>query len=196
MSVSRQLILLLFLAVAGGLGYMVYLERPGGDERAEGGPPRPLRAATAVEVATAATRVLERSIEAVGTTQAVQSVDIVPLVDGRIVELNITPGAEVAKGDVIARLDPAIEDGDAGGGGGHGQERSRRAGAVRHVAPIQRVHRQPGRRRDPARRARRRRGRRAARAAALADRTIIAPFAGVLGSAPSISARGWKRPWC
>ena len=111
MSVSRQLILLLFLAVAGGLGYMIYLERPSGTDSAEGdAAPRPIRAAASVEVTTAATRVLERSVEAVGTTQAVQSVDIVPLTSGRIVELNIVPGAEVEKGDVIARLDPGIEE--------------------------------------------------------------------------------------
>ncbi|WP_226581721.1 efflux RND transporter periplasmic adaptor subunit [Acuticoccus sediminis] len=110
MSVSRQLVLLLFLAVAGGLGYMMYQERPAATESADAGgqsgAPRP---AAAVDVATAATRVLERSVEAVGTTRALQSVDIVPLTDGRLVELNITPGAAIDRGDVIARLDPGIE---------------------------------------------------------------------------------------
>ncbi|ORE95836.1 secretion protein HlyD [Stappia sp. 22II-S9-Z10] len=113
MSLTRQLVLLVFLAAVGGLGYLVYLERPAGEDTAAA--PSPAAAggsgarAVAVEAAVAAERVLERRVEAVGTTRALQSVDIVPLDDGRIVELNITPGMQIDEGDIIARLDPMIE---------------------------------------------------------------------------------------
>lgn len=110
MSLSRQVVLLMFLALAGGLGYLVYLERPVSEEApapaaARSGPPAP-----SVEVATAAERVLELRVEAVGTTRALRSVDIVPHASGRVVELNITAGAEVDQGDVVARLDSGIEE--------------------------------------------------------------------------------------
>jgi len=42
----------------------------------------------------------------------VRSIDIVPEVDGRLVELTIAPGSRVEKGDVLARLEDTIERAD------------------------------------------------------------------------------------
>jgi membrane fusion protein (multidrug efflux system) len=103
---------LLVLGVIAGLvygGYTVYqthFAQPVADEAESG--PRPV----SVELARAEIRTLRRTVEAVGTTRAVKSVAIVPEVDGRLVELTMTPGTPVAAGAVLARLDDTIERAD------------------------------------------------------------------------------------
>lgn len=107
MSIFKQLLVLCVLcglAYGGYEAYRVYLAPAPEAERDRGGP----RAAT-VELARAEPRNLRRTIEAVGTTRALRSIEIVPEVDGRLVELAITPGTRVAQGDVLARLDDTIE---------------------------------------------------------------------------------------
>jgi len=62
-----------------------------------------------VEVAPAEAHELGIVLEAVGTTRAQRSVDIVPHAEGRIVEADIAAGREVTAGTVLARLDDDIE---------------------------------------------------------------------------------------
>ena len=110
MSVWKQLLLLCLLAgtAYGGFeGYKIYLAP---DAVAEG-PSNGARPVT-VELAVAETRLLQQTIEAVGTTRALQSIEIVPEVDGRLVELAIEPGAKVQQGDILARLDDTIQRAD------------------------------------------------------------------------------------
>ncbi|WP_420392912.1 efflux RND transporter periplasmic adaptor subunit [Acuticoccus sp.] len=192
MSIARQVLLLVFLAVAGGLGWLVLEERAAAPS--EGGPANSAPAgaagapeglgrqrAVAVEVASAAQRTLQRSVEAVGTTRALQSVDIVPLAEGRVVERNITPGRDVDPGFVIARLDTGIEEATLAEAEA---TRSEKASALERSATLQRSNAstvseatldalaaelavaEAG-----VQRARQR----------LEDRAILAPFAGVLG---------------
>ena len=96
MSILKQLVILCVLGVlayGGYEGYRTYFPTDTATDAAVGGP----RPAT-VELARAETRTLRRTVEAVGTTRAVKSVDIVPEVDGRLVELTITPGTPVEAG--------------------------------------------------------------------------------------------------
>lgn len=65
-----------------------------------------------VETARVTSRVIKRTVEAVGTTRALQSIEIVPESDGRLVELSISPGNLVTAGDVLARLDDSIQRAD------------------------------------------------------------------------------------
>jgi multidrug efflux system membrane fusion protein len=51
-------------------------------------------------------------IEAVGTMQAIQSVDVAPQVSGIVVEILFEPGQRVNKGDVLVKLDDAVERAD------------------------------------------------------------------------------------
>ena len=107
MSIWKQLLLLCLLGATayGGLKtYKAYLASDAVADAPSGGPRQ-----VTVELAFAETRLLQQTIEAVGTTRALQSIDIVPEVDGRLIELAIEPGAEVQKGDVLARLDDTIE---------------------------------------------------------------------------------------
>ena len=52
---------------------------------------------------------MARRIEAVGSTRARQSVEIVPMASGRVAEINFTSGQRVKKGETLVRLDDDIE---------------------------------------------------------------------------------------
>ncbi len=109
MAIWKQLLILSVLAGISYGGYEAYLiyspqEVAASERRAE----RPVT----VELAVAEIRTMEETIEAVGTTRAARSVEIVPEADGRVVELSIIPGAQVTKGTVLVRLDDAIERAD------------------------------------------------------------------------------------
>ncbi len=107
-SLGKQILLLCLL---GGLAYGGYLAwqeyRPAEETFA----PRTQSAVT-VELAPATTQVMAQTVEAVGTTRARQSVQIVPEDDGRVVELMIAPGQRVTRGDLLVRLDDNIERAD------------------------------------------------------------------------------------
>ncbi len=65
--------------------------------------------AVPVEIAAAEAGTLRERIEAVGTTLARQAVDIVALTSGRIAEIAFSPGERVAAGEVLVRLDDEAE---------------------------------------------------------------------------------------
>jgi len=60
-----------------------------------------------VEVETATAEDVRDRLDAVGTTRAVQAVDIVPLVSGRVEEIFFQPGDQVASGSPLVRLNDA-----------------------------------------------------------------------------------------
>ncbi len=107
MPLWKQVLTVVFLAALAYGGYEAYALRQGepGAEATGGGVSAPV----AVEVATAEERILRRTVEAVGTTRARRSVDISPLASGRVVALDIVPGQAVEAGTVLARLDDEIE---------------------------------------------------------------------------------------
>ncbi|MBS9722451.1 efflux RND transporter periplasmic adaptor subunit [Tianweitania sp. BSSL-BM11] len=73
-----------------------------------GGNQRSDRAATVV--APPATRAtINDRLSAIGTGNAIRSVNVMPFVSGRLVEIPVTSGNQVAEGDVIARLDADAE---------------------------------------------------------------------------------------
>lgn len=93
-------------AGAGGLygsGFLLDRFGPKEPERQRG--PQVAR----VETAPAAVRPVRRTAEAVGSTEAVQSIDVQPMSAGRVVSVNIREGAEVEAGDVLVQLDDRAE---------------------------------------------------------------------------------------
>ncbi|MDA0661363.1 MAG: efflux RND transporter periplasmic adaptor subunit [Proteobacteria bacterium] len=111
MSLLKQL---LFVVLLGGLAYGGYLgwgEYVGANEappeRAGGG-----GGAIAVETGIARIQAMPVIAEAVGTTLARQSIEIVPLSDGRIEQISFEAGQQVKAGDVLVRLDSDIERAD------------------------------------------------------------------------------------
>lgn len=176
MSIAKQLLILSLLAGAVYGGYAYWRSQNAADPALTAQQPsRPV----SVELARAERRIMQRSIEAVGTTRALRSVEIVPEADGRLVALDITAGARVTEGQVLARLDDTIERADLAQAEAVLTERSqslerirtlRQTNAVSQAALEEAVARL-AEAEAAADRARRR----------LADRTITAPFSGVLG---------------
>lgn len=105
----KQMLLILLLGAAGAGGYWIYDAklRPAEAVGAEAEKPR-----VTVEIATAEEQRLAELVEAVGTTRALRSVEIVPLAAGRVTEIHFRAGQQVEKGDVLVRLDDDIERAD------------------------------------------------------------------------------------
>ncbi|MCC7045667.1 MAG: efflux RND transporter periplasmic adaptor subunit [Alphaproteobacteria bacterium] len=65
-----------------------------------------------VSSARALTESWPRQIDAVGTMQAIQTVDVAPQVSGIVSEIAFEAGQRVKKGDVLVRLDVSVETAD------------------------------------------------------------------------------------
>lgn len=160
-------------------GYIYYAETV--RNQADAGPDIQRRAPrmVAVEIAPAEARRLSVVLEAVGTTRALRSVDIVPHAEGRITQIDITAGREVAQGTVLARLDDEIEQATLAEAGATLEEKTR---ALERTEVLLRSNTVSPATIDQARsdlaiaRAERDRAQRR-----LDDRTIRAPFSGILG---------------
>lgn len=177
MSFLRQLLVVcVVLGVAAG-GYAAY-EHLGGAGDAG---PMPVAGPPAVPVvlATAEMRQTSRLVEAVGTTMSRRAIAIVPLASGRIEEIAFEPGQLVKAGDVLARLDDDIERADLAEAEATLQESAlalQRAQALRQKnavpeATVEQLVAGLASAQADLDRARRR----------LADRTVRAPFDGVVG---------------
>ena len=114
MSVLRQLLILIVLAGAGYAGYYGYGQWAANNtQTAENAPKRGDGArATAVKTVAASQRTLVRTLEAVGSTRALQITDIKPQDDGAITEISYTAGQRVDQGTVLFRLDDDIQKAD------------------------------------------------------------------------------------
>jgi membrane fusion protein (multidrug efflux system) len=177
MSIFRQL---LVLAVLGGLaygGYGYWQRSFGAAPEAASGPRGP--GVVTVELVVAETRIMQRTVEAVGTTRARRSIDIVPEADGRLVALEIAPGSRVVQGEVLARLEDAIQRADLTEAEAVLEEQSstldrlrtlRETNAV-SLASVEEAVARVAEARARVERAQRR----------LDDRVIVAPFDGVVG---------------
>lgn len=180
MPVWKQLFILCLMAAAGYGGYEAYLHYTANGADPAAGQSQTNGAAT-VEVATVEMQTLRQTVEAVGTSRARQSIEIVPETDGRVVELAIRPGARVDKGAVLVRLDATIARADLAEAEARLTEREqalsritqlRRTNAVA-VATLEEATARLAEARAQLDRARQR----------LTERTILAPFAGVVGLA-------------
>ncbi len=98
------------LAAAGACGKSAAGEGragAGGPSGAGGAPGGGARPPTAVEVAEAKSQRIEESIRGTGQIEAVQSIELRPEVEGRIVEILFREGARVAEGQELFRVDDA-----------------------------------------------------------------------------------------
>ncbi len=111
MSVKRQILLILVLSGLIFGGYLVWQHYEGENfaqakTGARGG------FSTEVEAVAAEKRTVTTTIDAVGTTVAAKSVEIIPRAEGRIEKINFTAGGDVKKGDVLVELDSNLESAD------------------------------------------------------------------------------------
>ena len=106
MSVLRQLFILIVGGAAVTGAWLWYAE---GVLTAGKPTATPSAAPLPIEVARVVTRSVRSVVEAVGTTRASQSVDVVTTVSGRIAEIHFEAGQRVKQGDFLVSLDDAPE---------------------------------------------------------------------------------------
>ena len=108
MSIFKQLLLVLLVSAllyGGFVGWDRYLAPHDATATNQGNATLP----TPVEAVSARRQVMSSVVEAVGTTLARQSVEIIPLDGGRVEEIGFRAGQEVEAGAVVVRLDSDIE---------------------------------------------------------------------------------------
>lgn len=102
---------LLAAVVAGGyFGWQQFTAEPANAKPSPGGNSRDR--VVNVETEAAAYRDLETLVEAVGSTRARRAVEVTPLASGRVVEIGVEAGKSVSAGDVLLRLDDDIQRAD------------------------------------------------------------------------------------
>ena len=99
--------MLLGVAVVAGTGYFIMhyqaeAQRPANPFRAR----RAAIQTVPVLAATAKTADVPVYLDGVGTTKALNTVTVRPQVDGKLISINFKEGQDVAKGDVLAKIDP------------------------------------------------------------------------------------------
>ncbi|WP_325166428.1 efflux RND transporter periplasmic adaptor subunit [Thermohalobaculum xanthum] len=176
MPIWKQFLVLVLLGIVGAGGYEAYRTHLASETAAStsaGNREVP------VEVALVERRRLSRTVEAVGSTRARQSIEIVPLASGRVEEIAFTPGQKVAAGQVLVRLDSDIERANLAEAEAllvekdQAIERTRRLQRTNAVAlaALEQVTAERAAAEAAVERTRRR----------LSDRVIRAPFSGVVG---------------
>lgn len=178
MSLTKQIVACLLLAGITGAGIVAYQQFFDGGNAAVVETGRGERSVP-VELAEAETRPLERKVEAVGTTRARQAVEIVSLTSGRVIELAFEPNQKVEAGDALVKLDDDIQRADLVQAEAKLEEAAstvKRAQILRgnntvSVATLSQAVAAEAAAQADVDRARRR----------LADRTVRAPFSGIVG---------------
>lgn len=176
-SLGKQIIL---LSLLGGLaygGYLAWLDYAPEAQESVARPSNP----TTVELGKASVQRIFDTVEAVGTTRARQSVQIVPQESGRVEELLIVPGQGVNHGDILVKLDDHIERADLAEAKARVTEREQALSRVNQLvgsAAVSQATLEDSTARLAEARAQLDRAEQR-----FSDRTITAPFSGVVGLA-------------
>lgn len=112
MAFVKQVVSATMVLLAAAGGYAAYDRLNASREQPEARSQERSAPAVAVETAAAEAQDLSTTLEAVGTSLAKQSIEVVALASGRVNEVAFEPGQKVAAGDVILRLDEEIERAD------------------------------------------------------------------------------------
>src|SRR5690554_720543 len=97
----KQWLIAVVLVVVVAAGAGIYLTLESGDSSQSGGEAQ----ASAVNVVTPDRQLVRDTVGAVANLRALNSVELTTEVSGRVMELNLQPGAAVAQGAVLLRLD-------------------------------------------------------------------------------------------
>ncbi|HBM11071.1 MAG TPA: efflux transporter periplasmic adaptor subunit, partial [Rhodospirillaceae bacterium] len=112
MSPAKQIMILIAIGAVAFAGYEGW-QRYGQDlAQSDAAPTRPAARVISVVTAPVTLRAMETTIEAVGSTRAKRSVEIKPFADGRVVEVAFQAGQAVDAGQTLLRLDDEIERAD------------------------------------------------------------------------------------
>jgi membrane fusion protein, multidrug efflux system len=174
-SVKQILIAGVILLVIGGGAFWYHRDDGEGASAAirEEPPPVP------VTVARASLDTISERIEAVGSTLARQAVDIVSLDSGRVVEIGFAPGDQVEAGTLLVRLDDATEQAAVAEAEAELREAELALERARQLRANNTIAQATVDEREAEYRSARARLDRAEKQ--LAERSVRAPFAGVVG---------------
>lgn len=176
MSVFKQLVVLGLMAAFGYAGYMYYASQHVTEVTGAGtAAPREVL----IEVALTETRQIAQTVEAVGTTRARQSIQIEPETDGRVAEIYIQAGTQVDQGAVLVKLDDRVARADLAEASARLTEQQQilaRIERLRSTNAVALATLEEATARLAEAEAQLERARQG-----LADRTITAPFSGVVG---------------
>jgi membrane fusion protein (multidrug efflux system) len=103
------LVLLLFVGLAGGLGYFQYFVKP---EMIKGFISQAPQPVNAVAAARAETAKWTPRLPAIGTFRAVQGVDVAPQVGGAVREIKFESSQDVRQGAPLVQIDDSTEQAD------------------------------------------------------------------------------------
>ncbi|WP_420722617.1 efflux RND transporter periplasmic adaptor subunit [Hwanghaeella sp. LZ110] len=112
MSPAKQIMILIAIgaiALGGYEGWQHYDQKLA---KSDAAPNRSAARVIPVETAPVIMRPMETTIEAVGSTRAKRTVEIKPFADGRVVEVAFKAGQSVEAGETLLRLDDEIERAD------------------------------------------------------------------------------------
>lgn len=177
MSLPRQGLLLIVLAALAAVGWWWWSTSSPDAPATAGAPSGP--AAVPVRAAEVRRTSIEESFEAIGTTRARQSVEVVSIVSGRVAAVLFSAGDAVRKGQPLIRLDSSLEEASLAearalmADARSQLERARQLAATR-VVPQARVDELQAAFAAAEARA-------AAAERRLSDRVVAAPFDGVVG---------------
>jgi membrane fusion protein (multidrug efflux system) len=178
MSLFKQVVALALLVLVAGGGYLAWQQNSGTGTKAQDAPGRGA-GGPAVEVDLVRYADIETVVEAVGTTRAIRAVEIMPSASGRVKEITFRAGKRVDQGEALLRLDDDIERADLIEADAQLREAStaleraralRRSSTTTQAAVEKLVATLATAQANRDRAARR-----------LRDRTVNAPFAGVVG---------------
>ncbi|MFC4350497.1 efflux RND transporter periplasmic adaptor subunit [Fodinicurvata halophila] len=175
----RTLLQLAFILLLAGAGYYAWQTYLPADTGSDGNPsPGGDQSSPVVISEVRVGRVAER-VEAVGTTEARESIEVVPEVAGRIEAIHFKQGEEVAAGDLLLELDATRQQAELREAEANRRDMARQLERARQLLTSQNV---PQARVDELRASLEAAN---ARAAAIetdiADRSISAPFGGMVG---------------
>ncbi len=179
MAYLKQVISAAMVLLAAAGGYAAYdqlnANRPQPVTRGEGRP----APAVAVETAEAESQNLSSTVEAVGSSLARQSIEMIALASGRVREIGFEPGHKVSAGDVLLQLDDEIERADLAQAEASLREATlalERAETLRKQNAVSQATLEEAQTRMSTADANLDRAKRR-----LADRTVRAPFEGIVG---------------
>lgn len=112
MAFVKQFVSATMVVLAAAGGYAAYDRLNASREQRDTNGQERAERAVAVETAAAEARSLASTVEAVGTSLARQSIEVVALASGRVKDIAFEPGQKVAEGDVLVLLDDEIERAD------------------------------------------------------------------------------------
>lgn len=179
MAYLRQVVSAAMVVLAAAGGYAAYEQLDATRERPGGGAEERAAPAVTVETAAVEAQTLSSTVEAVGTSLARQSVELVALASGRVREIAFAPGQKVTAGDVLVRLDEEIERADLDEAEASLREATlalERAETLRQQNAVSQAALDEAQSRKSVAEAELDRAKRR-----LADRTVRAPFDGIVG---------------